>query len=615
MELLMKLNCVLQGGEWMAWYLQTPLFTCLMWNQQRQRTVPDIVIEKMSQSLQDFPPLVAEGFAAVTKIDVTSADFDITKIHKQIQNLPRSIINRTNRTLNKNITLHRYSQLVDFDRLLHLISLIIRYPGIGNLRSLDPSLLLNIFGIVPQFASFLEEITAIIKKFYGAIHADIEAIASDLHWLEENGLIGCGSIATNPKPHQPLSSLPSQDSVLPLPLSTHAYSDLDTFTRLIQTIRFILHHPFLQDTGKGSLKTLVHALQENGIIDGDGLDIVRKDIEKVLKPYKILPEIQLRDGYFAGTAILSKHELIKVFDVLHSQAKSLDDPIALDIFETFKHRMTRCKDEKFSFVTNKNVYPVRAIANRSMIDPEFLPPDALSRNLQQLETAIFHGELVELSRFRGGGKFAGDEEGFFLAYPLQIVFCNVAWYLGFECVGGKYNGLFRFERLDRLFRGKQQNKWRSVAEQERSLNKLQRLYNASAGMFLGYSAAEQKLFLSRDKQEQQKASVTVELWFNDAIFRFITEGTKRFPAKQMKMSAPQARGRLLLPKSIFCLQRTGNEKFPNRFRVVLPKWSLNDVDLLKWIVGFGGSVKVIQPLELVEKVRKIGEEIGEANND
>ena len=94
---------------------------------------------------------------------------------------------------------------------------------------------------------------------------------------------------------------------------------------------------------------------------------------------------------------------------------------------------------------------------------------------------------------------------------MQIVFCNVAWYLGFEGVDGKYHGLFRFERLDRLFRGKQQNKWRSVAEQERSLNKLQKLYNASAGMFLGYSATEQKLFLSRDKQEQQKASVTVEL--------------------------------------------------------------------------------------------------------
>ncbi len=30
-----------------------------------------------------------------------------------------------------------------------------------------------------------------------------------------------------------------------------------------------------------------------------------------------------------------------------------------------------------------NVYPVRAIANRNMIDSEFLPPDALSRNLRK----------------------------------------------------------------------------------------------------------------------------------------------------------------------------------------------------------------------------------------
>lgn len=39
--------------------------------------------------------------------------------------------------------------------------------------------------------------------------------------------------------------------------------------------------------------TLVSALKENRIIDGDKIDTVRKDIEKVLKLYKILPEFPL----------------------------------------------------------------------------------------------------------------------------------------------------------------------------------------------------------------------------------------------------------------------------------------------------------------------------------
>ncbi len=69
-----------------------------------------------------------------------------------------------------------------------------------------------------------------------------------------------------------------------------------------------------------------------------------------------------------------------------------------------------------------SVYPVRGIANRSIIDPEYLPPESLSRNTAVLEQAIAGGKLLELNRFSGVGKFEGEETGFFLAFPLQIVF-------------------------------------------------------------------------------------------------------------------------------------------------------------------------------------------------
>ncbi|MEH2160094.1 MAG: AAA family ATPase [Nostoc sp.] len=613
MELLSKLKFSLAVFPlWMAWYLQTPVAICKLWNQQRVRQVPDFVIENMHKSLQNFPPIAAEGFATVKEIDVTSPKFDIEQIATQIQQLSHSLTNRANR--NSHIILHSYSQLLDFERLMYLISLIIRYPGIGNLQTTHGSLVESIFGNIPEFANSLEEITAFMGKLCGQIYANENAIASDLNWLQENSLIGVNTIANLenlspklfPKRREALNFPPSLigNGVRGLGFEgTHSYSDFDSFQRLIKIIRLILHHPFLQDTGKGSLQTLISALRENGIIQGDRLDTVRKDIEKVLKPYKILPDFPLRDGYFAGTAILSALELTKVFDVLQSQAKSLDDPVALEIYETFATRMTKSK------LGVSNVYPVRGIANRSMIDSEFLPSDALSKNLQQLEEAIAKGQLLELNRFVGGGKFALDEEGFFLAFPLQIVFSNQAWYLGFECEGGKYAGLFRFERLDRLFIGKPQSKLRSLVEQKKSLEKLQKLSDASAGIFLGYSASDQHQFLSQDKQEHSQACVTIELWFNDFIFRFISEGTKRFSARQMKMSAPVQGGRLMLPKSIFCLKKTTDKDFPNRFRVILPKWSLGDVEFLRWIVGFGGNVKVAQPEALMVKVKAIGDAI------
>ncbi|MBD2302804.1 WYL domain-containing protein [Nostoc sp. FACHB-190] len=568
--------------QWIGWYLQTPIATCKAWNQKRERQVPDMIIENMHKYLQLFPPVAAEGFVAIKEIDVTAPKFDIQQIPAQIKKLPRTFINRANR--NHHVTLHSYSRLLDFERLMYLISLIIRYPGIGNLQTTNPSLVESIFGHIPQFVSSIEEVTAVMGKVCGHIYADTGAIASDLNWLEQNSLIGTDSFSTSSLIFTPLGKSIAQSSVV-----THSYSDWATFERLIQIIRFILHHPFLQDIGKGSLQTLVSALKQHEIIDGDNLDTVRKDIEKVLKPYKILPDFPLRDGYFAGTAILSAQELTKVFDVLQSQAKSLNDPVALEIYETFAARMTQSK------LNVHQVYPVRAIANRNIVDPEFLPSDALSRNLQQLEEAIAKGQLLELNRFPGGGRFALDEEGFFLVFPLQIVFYNQAWYLGFECESGKYKGLFRFERLDRLFVGQPQVQVRSRQEQENSLRKLQKLSAASAGIFLGYDTNDQRKFLSQDKQERLQVCQTVELWFNNAIFRFISEGTKRFPAKQMKMSLPVDSRRLKLPKSIFCLEKTTDKNFPNRFQLLLPKWYFDDIEFLRWIVGFGGSVKVVKP--------------------
>ncbi|MDH6096801.1 hypothetical protein [Umezakia ovalisporum] len=94
----------------MGWHLQTPLFTCKVWNQQRTRQVPEVIIENMHKSLQEFPPVAAEGFAAVKAVDVTGQKFSFQQIFRQIQQLSRSLINRTNRS--SHITVHAYSKLL-----------------------------------------------------------------------------------------------------------------------------------------------------------------------------------------------------------------------------------------------------------------------------------------------------------------------------------------------------------------------------------------------------------------------------------------------------------------------------------------------------------------------
>jgi predicted kinase len=582
MDFLEKVRQYYSDCTWIAWYLNTPLETCYAWNQERRRQVPQDIIKAMHESVRQFPPLAAEGFGCVEEINVSSTEFSPKLISYKIKTLHQSIVNSNNRTLHDNIVLHCYSNLLDFDRLMHLISLIIEKPGIGSLQA---------------DINTIAEIAATMATSRGHIYADEKAIEKDLQWLEENGIITCDYKSLE-------KEKPNIESLV---TSAHSYSDIEPFKRLIGIIRFIVHNPFLPNNGSGHLLSLLKALQQEGIIYGDCSDSIRKDFEKILKPYKILPKFTMRHGYFAGTGILSQQELIKVFEILQSQADSLDDPIALEFYQTFKQRMLQTK----LIEADKNIYPVRAIANHSIVDEQYLHETALLKKIPYLEQAILKGELLELNRFASGGKYDGDAKSYILAYPLQLVFHNLAWYLGFECVQGEEPGLLRFERLDRLFLGNFQNQYRSRQEQEKSLHKLQKLLKGSAGIFLGTSVVDQKKFLSHNKKERAKVCETIELWFNDTTYRFIVEGTKRFP--HIKMSRPTFPGKANLPESIFCWnETTGDKNFPNRFQVVLAKWSIYDFDLWRWIVGFGGTVRVITPPELVEKINNIGKGIVEA---
>ncbi len=68
---------------WLAWQITTPLETCLLWNQQRQRQVPPSVIENMYHALQETPPQAAEGFVALIKVGITQGELDWQQIEHQ----------------------------------------------------------------------------------------------------------------------------------------------------------------------------------------------------------------------------------------------------------------------------------------------------------------------------------------------------------------------------------------------------------------------------------------------------------------------------------------------------------------------------------------------------
>jgi predicted kinase len=67
-DLLQKLSHF-SNVSWIACYLQTPLEQCKERNRQRDRQVPEPIIETMAHSLVTHPPLMAEGFANIYFIE------------------------------------------------------------------------------------------------------------------------------------------------------------------------------------------------------------------------------------------------------------------------------------------------------------------------------------------------------------------------------------------------------------------------------------------------------------------------------------------------------------------------------------------------------------------
>jgi predicted DNA-binding transcriptional regulator YafY len=385
---------------------------------------------------------------------------------------------------------------------------------------------------------------------------------------------------------------------------THSYSESEVFERLIKLIRYIIHHPFIYEQSEGALSSLIDQMQSRQVINFDCRNSIRKDIEKVLKPYQILPNFPMKQGYFIGTAILPKTELVHVFRLLEAQSKILDDPVAFSTYETFRNNLSQAK------ITLADAYPVRAIHNRTIFDLDTLPTDSLAHRITDVEAAIEQGKLLELNRIKGGARFTSEPDHFFQVFPLQLVFHNIGWYLGFEHTQGELKGLFQFERIDRLFLGRNLSETRDRPAQEKSLKNLKRLYESCGGIFLGNSYQMQHQYLRSDKSRKAKVEITIELWFSDRIFKFISEGNRRFPVSQMKMS-PRLDKVSRDRKAPFTLAQSNDHTFPNRFQVTLPNWCIEDIDLLRWIVGFGGQVKVIEPPELIDKVKSIGEAIAQ----
>ena len=295
--------------EWIGWWLFTPLPISLEWNGRRPQPVPVPVIQEMAAALADphFGPCRAEGFAAICAV-VPGHHDDLTPLlASELAALDKRI--RSARARESKWHLHGYSRLLDLERLLYLIRLLISFPG---LEASDPGTRAELEAWVsplPQ-GDLADRAAVFLRRLHGDCYADAAALRVDLAWLEANGYT-CASPVLTPIQLAPLGPVdqPLRRPSLPQAGGVHGghppMGDGPVFVRVMTLLRHLLQTPFDRAASKGT--TLhQHLIAATEAIPGSYLGgetaSLRKDIEKILTPYGFrCRHDNVRHGYALGT--------------------------------------------------------------------------------------------------------------------------------------------------------------------------------------------------------------------------------------------------------------------------------------------------------------------------
>jgi predicted kinase len=633
-----------QPVAWIGWWLHTPLPTCLEWNRQRQRLVPEAVIQEMAAALADphFGPSRAEGFAALCSLVPSHHSALEPVLAAELAALDRRI--RSARARETHWQLHGYSRLLDLERLLFLIQLLSRYP---ELEASDPHTreqLEALLSPLPQ-GDLADRAAPFLRRLHGECYGDATALRSDLAWLEANGFC-FGGDGLAPIRLAPLQATAERSSGGPVatgspgqqrPAAAGSPADPDrkaawitggvqggypplgdgpVFQRVMTLLRHLLHHPFDQDPHSGlSLPEQLIAATASipgGYLPGETATL-RKDLERLLTPYGFRSARHNgRHGYALGTAVLSAARLWEIQALVQQAAGRLADPSAQPLREELERRLAWAG-------LDQSRPPVRLYARHGVVDTALVRRDSLAarRGSEAIERAIAERRRVWLRRFASAGSHAGshfgDTSGEWRVWPLQLIFHHIGWYL---CVEedtiGQEQGLIRCERLDRLallpaslLSGPGDGLRRSVERQQVALRRLERLLHHTGGIYFGDDIAAQLALASPSGRGRAGVLQTLRFAATPWAFAFLREGMGRYPRDQVRFSKPLPGDSWWHhPKAPHVLEpHAASDSHPYPVELDLPSWTLAaDIDLRTWLYGFGEGIRIEQPVALRQEL-------------
>jgi predicted kinase len=269
--------------QWIGWWLTTPLEQCLAWNQQRPRQVPEEVIRRQFAQLldrskirtsrlvlkegqnPDFPVgpdgqpnsfidrqrshFREEGFASVVAIDPAAINGTLRDhIDGAASHLDRAI--QMARSRKAKVVLHRYSRLLDLERLIFLIRLLLEFPGVDLAdpaveQELRPSFRFAKEAPLPdeEEPSFATRAAYAVRHRHGLCYGDENAIAEDLHWLLEQRFARVDDAEVKGAV-EPGQACDRAEQMREVGAGFPAAADKEVFQRQFGLLRHLIHHPF-----------------------------------------------------------------------------------------------------------------------------------------------------------------------------------------------------------------------------------------------------------------------------------------------------------------------------------------------------------------------------------
>ena len=276
--------------QWIGWWLTTPLDQCLAWDQARERQAGAEVIERVHgylpsaiyvpdpiflRKLNEDPSLRAEklskqarvfldkkcgffreeGLASVVAVNPAEIPDLRTHCRGVLGELDRNIQAACNRR--QSLVPHGYSRLLDLERLLYLIRLLLECPGVEfyNHTKDDPeelreevAQLRRSFRFqrdaplpVRDQATFAVRAAFALAHRHGPCYGHTDAVERDLDWLWQQGFTSAFTVDREVNPG-PVSDLvrASLNAGAGFPQG----ADRRIFQRQLGLLRYLIQNPF-----------------------------------------------------------------------------------------------------------------------------------------------------------------------------------------------------------------------------------------------------------------------------------------------------------------------------------------------------------------------------------